>query len=58
VQWVVQYGLAHRVLEEIRATGIDEVAYTKGHHYMTLIYQINDGARRLLGVVKDATKQA
>ena len=53
VQWVVQYGLAHRVLEEITAIGIDEVAYTKGHHYMTLIYQINDGARRLLGVVKD-----
>ena len=58
VQWVVQYGLAHRVLEEIRAIGIDEVAYTKGNHYMTLIYQINDGAHRLLEVVKDATKQA
>lgn len=56
VQWVVQYGLAHRVPEEITANGIDEVAYAKGHHFMTIIYQTNDGARRLLGIVKDRNK--
>ncbi len=53
VQWVVAHGLAHRKLDDITAIGVDEVAYTKGHHYMTLIYQINDGARRLIGIVKD-----
>ena len=52
VQWVVDYGLFHRCLDGITAIGIDEVAYTLGHHYMTLIYQINGGSRRLLGIVK------
>ena len=53
VDWVVQYGLVHRCLDGITAIGIDEVAYTLGHHYMTLVYQINDGSRRLIGIVKD-----
>jgi transposase len=53
VEWVVDYGLAHRCLEGVTAIGIDEVAYTLGHHYMTLIYQIDAGSRRLIGVVKD-----
>ena len=53
VDWVVKYGLIHRCLKGITAIGVDEVAYTRGHNYMTLIYQINDGARRLLGVVRE-----
>lgn len=53
VKWVVDYGLLHRCLKGVTAIGIDEVAYTLGHHYMTLIYQINDGSRRLIGIVKD-----
>jgi len=51
VRWVVAYGLAHRDLDGIEALGVDEVAYRKGHHYMTLIYQIDRGSRRLLGIV-------
>ena len=53
VDWVVKYGLIHRCMDGITAIGIDEVAYTLGHHYMTLIYQINDGSRRLIGIVRD-----
>lgn len=53
VKWAVDYGLANRCLKGVTAIGIDEVAYTLGHHYMTLIYQINDGSRRLIGIVKD-----
>lgn len=56
VDWVVKYGLAHRCLDGITAIGIDEVAYTLGHNYMTLIYQINDGSRRLIGIVKDRSE--
>ena len=52
VDWVVKYGLAHRCMDGITAIGIDEVAYTLGHNYMTLIYQINNGSRRLIGIVK------
>lgn len=53
VKWVVDFGLEHRGLEDVTAIGVDEVAYSKGHRYMTLVYQIDSGRRRLLGVVKD-----
>lgn len=51
VAWIVAYGLKNRDLEGISALGVDELAYRKGHQYMTLIYQIDQGSRRLLGVV-------
>jgi transposase len=53
VQWVVDYGLKNRDLEGIEALGVDEIAYSRGHHYMTLVYQIDRGAKRLLGVIKE-----
>lgn len=58
VQWVVDYGLQNRVLTGITALGVDEVAYHKGHQYMTLVYQIDQGCKRLLGVIKDRKTQA
>jgi len=48
VQFVVDYGLAHRNLEGVTEIGIDEIAVFKGHKYLTLVYQINAGAKRLL----------
>lgn len=53
VKWVVQHGLKHRNLGGITAIGVDEVSYSKGHQYMTLVYQIDGGCKRLLGVIKD-----
>ena len=53
VKWVVDFGLKHRDLEGITAIGVDEVTYSKGHRYMTLVYQIDGGCRRLLGVIRD-----
>lgn len=53
VKWVVDYGLKHRILEGITAIGVDEVTYSKGHRYMTLVYQVDGGCRRLLGVIRD-----
>jgi transposase len=47
---VVTYGLAHRDLSGIGAIGVDEVAYAKGHKYLTLVYQLDGGCRRLLHV--------
>ena len=58
VQWVVAYGLKHRSLEGIEALGIDEVAYSRGHKYMTLVYQIDAGRKRLIGVLKERTTQS
>ena len=57
VQWAVDYGLAHRDLSGIKALGIDEVAYKKGHTYLTVVYQIDQGVRRLLWIGRDRTEK-
>jgi len=56
VRWVVDYGLAHRALDGIKAIGVDEIAVWTGHKYLTVVYQIDQGSRRLLWVGKDRTK--
>ena len=50
VKAVVAYGMARRNLAGIEAIGVDEVQYRKGHQYLTLVYQIDEGMRRLLFV--------
>jgi transposase len=57
VQWVVDYGLRHRVLDNIRAIGIDEVCVRVGRVFWTLIYQIDDHMTRLLWIGHDRTEQ-
>lgn len=57
VKMAVCWGLRHRQLDGIGAIGVDEVAYRKGHKYLTLVYQIDAGSRRLLWVGHDRTKQ-
>jgi transposase len=57
IQWVVVYGLAHRVLGKPEAIGIDEIAVWTGHRYLTVVYQIDEGCRRLLWVGRDRTKE-
>jgi transposase len=53
VTWVVEYGFAHRDLSGITALGVDEIQYRKGHKFLTLVYQIDQGCRRLLWIGKD-----
>jgi len=48
VQFVVDYGLRNRSLDDVTEIGVDEIAVFKGHKYLTLVYQLNAGARRLL----------
>ena len=57
VEYVVSWGLEHRVLGTIRAIGVDEIQYGKGHKYLTLVYQIEEGLRRLLWVGRDRTAE-
>jgi len=57
VEHVVAYGLKHRDLSGIGAIGVDEVAYAKGHKYLTLVYQIDAGCRRLLWIGKGHTEK-
>ena len=54
VKWVVRFGLRHRRLEDLRALGVDEVMVAKGK-FWTVVYQIDEGARRLLWIGKDRT---
>ena len=46
----VEWGLAHRELDNIQNIGIDELCRKKGHIYATLVYQIDQGRRRLLWI--------
>ena len=55
VEYVVQWGLAQRDLSAITAIGIDEIAWRKGHKYLTLVYQIDVGQTRLLWIGKGRT---
>src|SRR5512133_175821 len=48
VKFVVDYGLAHRNLDGVTEIGVDEIKVFRGHKYLTLVYQLNAGARRLL----------
>jgi transposase len=55
VEYVVKFGLEHRTLAPIRAIGVDEIQYAKGHKYLTLVYQIDHGLTRLLWVGRERT---
>ncbi|XYJ92445.1 ISL3 family transposase (plasmid) [Cupriavidus necator] len=58
VEWVVDWGLAHREVGTIRAFGVDEIQYGRGHKYLTLVYQIEAGCTRLLWVGQERTKES
>lgn len=55
VEMVVHWGLAHRCLDGIKAIGVDEVLWQRGYKFLTVVYQIDDGGRRLLWVGRDRT---
>jgi transposase len=59
VEWFVEWGLAHRVLEGVRSIGIDEIHWGQGKRadqFLTVIYQIDGHCRRLLWVGRKRTK--
>ena len=58
VEYVVQWGLEHRQLGSVRAIGVDEIQWGRGHDYLTLVYQIEADCVRLLWVGKERTKQS
>ena len=55
VKHAVSWGLAYRSLSGIESIGVDEVQWQKGHKYLTLVYQIDNGSKRLLWIGKDRT---
>lgn len=58
VSAAVLWGMERRSLDGIAAIGVDEIAWQKGHHYLTLVYQIDTGKKRLLYVAAERTKES
>lgn len=56
VQMAVDWGLTHRDLENIEAIGTDEICWRKKKDkFITLVYQLDAGKRRLLWIGKNRT---
>ncbi len=49
----VEWGRERVQLEGVATIGVDEIAWQKGHKYLTLVYQLDAGRRRLLGVGRE-----
>jgi len=58
VKHAVWWGILHRDLDRIEAIGVDEIQWQRGHHYLTLVYQIAEGMKRLLWVAQERTEQS
>ena len=56
VEHAVEWGLAHRDLSRLNALGVDEIAWSRGHSYLTLVYDIGEGTRPLLAVAEERTE--
>jgi transposase len=53
VEWFVQWGLEHRLLQQVESIGVDEIHWGHGlraDNFLTVIYQIDAHCRRLLWV--------
>jgi transposase len=50
VEMAVEWGRKHITYEGVTAIGVDEIQWQKRHNYLTVVYQINEGAKRLLWV--------
>lgn len=52
-EMAVKWGRNHVDLSGVTAIGVDEMAWGRGHNYVTVVYQINEGMKRLLWVGKE-----
>ena len=55
VERAVTWGRAHQDLSGVQAIGVDEIAWQRGHRYLTLGYQIDRHCKRLLWVGEQRT---
>jgi transposase len=56
VEHAVEWGLAHRDLSKVTELGVDEIAWARGHTYLTLVYDIGGETKRLLAVAEERTE--
>jgi transposase len=57
VEMAVDWGRARMDLTGISALGVDEIYWKKGK-FLTLVYQINEGVKRLLFVIEDRQEKS
>jgi transposase len=55
VERAVTWGREHQDLSGVKAIGVDEIAWQRGHRYLTLVYQIDEHCKRLLWVGEKRT---
>lgn len=58
IKYIVEWGLVRQKLDNITALGVDEIQWKLGHRYLTLVYQINQGAVRLLWICRSRTEES
>lgn len=58
VTFAVAWGIVNRSLDDVKAVGVDEIQWRRGHKYLTLVYQIQEGCKRLLWVAADRTEES
>lgn len=57
VKYAVFWGLVHREVSGVAAIGVDEIQCQRGHNYLTVVYQIDEGCRRLLWIGRERTAE-
>jgi len=57
VKYAVSWGIVHREVSGVEALGVDEVQWKRGHKYLTLVYQIDPGCKRLLWIGRERTEK-
>lgn len=57
VRYAVMWGVVHREVNDVVAIGVDEIQWKRGHHYLTLVYQIDGRVRRLLWIGRKRTEK-
>ena len=55
VELAVDWGREHQDLSGVTAIGVDEIAWQRGHRYLTLVYQIDGHCKRLLWIGEKRT---
>jgi transposase len=58
VKRAVFWGFVHRSEDGIESIGVDEIQWRRGHHYLTLVYQLDEGCKRLLWIARERTEES
>jgi len=57
VKYAVMWGIAHDEWRDVHTLGVDEIAWRKGHSYLTMVYQLDEGRKRLLWMSPNREKK-